>query len=431
VTGRLPTLAIVVAGAAMVASACVRPSADGAGTAAADPSTTIEDYPDAQTRALAARARERRPVERSALPPRHLDPDRFPESLVDRNRIVSGGPPPDGIPSIDEPAFRPAATIDWLDDDEAVAVLSVGDETRIYPAQILIWHEIVNDEIAGVPVAMTYCPLCNSVVAVERTIADPADDRPLVLDFGTSGALYQSALVMYDRQTESLWTHFDGRAVIGSLIGTELAVLPAAMVGWAEARAAHPEAEVLDRPAGRGAAPYGTAPYPNYESAPPSAGYVTGEIDDRLDPKRRVVGIAVDGDRVAIDRRVVEVDGIVEIDVGGRALVVLWEPGTASTLDGEAIAEGEAVGGIAVFEADHDGRDLGFGPPRGPASGPDTAGEVVAVDRETGSSWNVLGHAVAGPLAGRRLVPVAHLDTFWFAWVRYHPDTRVVASTPG
>jgi hypothetical protein len=123
----------------------------------------------------------------------------FPSPLVDPGEIVSGGPPPDGIQAIDEPRFERAGDIDWLDDAEAVLSVTVEGETRGYPVQVLMWHEIVNDSIAGVPVAATYCPLCNSGVTFDRRVGDR------VLDFGTSGRLYASNLVMYDRQTESLW----------------------------------------------------------------------------------------------------------------------------------------------------------------------------------------------------------------------------------
>lgn len=407
-------LALIMA-AALVAAACSSGGERAASPGTSGASTTIENYPDAQTRALARRARERRPVEHSALPPRHLEPERHPESLVDRNRIVSGGPAPDGIPSIDDPTFVTVDAVDWLADDEPVAVLTVADQTRIYPTQILIWHEIVNDEIAGQPITMTYCPLCNSVVAVETTITGP-DGTEIVLDFGTSGALYQSALVMYDRQTESLWTHFDGRAVIGDLIGTELTILPATMVSWSDARAAHPGAMVLDRPTGDLARPYGSAPYPNYETAEPTAAYLTDSVDDRLAEKARVVGIQLGGERLAIDRSTLAAGGVIPVDLAGRELVVFWAPGTTSALDGEAIADGLAVGAVGVFDTTLDGQILRF------ESGPDG----TAVDAETGSTWSVLGQAVDGPLAGRSLQPVPHLDTFWFAWSRYHPDTDVL-----
>jgi len=403
--------------AGLTISACAGSEASNpaATSSTVGPSTTIENYPDAQTRALANRARERRPVPNSALPPRHLEPERHPESLVDRFRIVSGGPPPDGIPSIDEPTFVPVDTIDWLADEEPVAVLTVDDTTRIYPVQILIWHEIVNDEIDGEPITMTYCPLCNSVVAFSSTVTGP-DGADLTLDFGTSGALYQSALVMYDRQTESLWTHFDGRSVMGDLIGTELPILPAAMVSWSDASAAHPGAAVLDRPAGLGGPPYGDAPYPNYETAEPTSAYLTETVDDRLDEKQRVVGVEAEGRRLAIDRRLLADAGVLAVDIDDRQLVALFEPGTSSALDGEAIADGADVGAVGVFDASLDGRTLDF------ESGPD--GTII--DRQTGSTWSVLGQATSGPLSGRQLEPVAHIDTFWFAWARYHPETDVL-----
>jgi hypothetical protein len=413
-------LGVLLVASALVAAGCTT-SAEPAETSetAQQTETTIENYPDAQTRALAARARERRPVADSALPPRHLEPERHAESLVDRTQIVSGGPPPDGIPSIDAPTFSAVDTIDWLADEEPVAVLTVNGNTRIYPAQIMIWHEIVNDRIDDRPITMTYCPLCNSVVAFDATVTG-SDGADLELEFGTSGALYQSALVMYDRQTESLWTHFDGKSVIGTMIGTELDILPASMVSWIDASLANPDALVLDRPTGELARAYGTVPYPNYETAPPTNAYLTDEVDDRLEPKQRVVGINLGETRFAVDRSGLENKRVVTVDPddGEPPLVLFWEPGTVSALDGRAIEDGVAVGAVGVFLTEVDGATLTFATGTGEAAG-------TIVDEETGSTWNVSGQATAGPLAGQTLLPVAHLDTFWFAWSRYHPDTSV------
>lgn len=438
-----PVLVLAVLAVAVLAAACTSAGQPGAGDpgdgsaggedrAAEEPAadaggepteTTIENYPDAQTRALAARARERRPVADSALPPRHLVPDLHPESLVDRNRIVSGGPPPDGIPSIDTPSFSPVDSVDWLADEEPVAVLALDGETRIYPAQILIWHEIVNDNIDGQPITMTYCPLCNSVVAFDATVSGP-DGEDLALEFGTSGALYQSALVMYDRQTESLWTHFDGRSVIGTMAGTELQILPASMVSWVDASQANPAALVLDRPTGELARPYGTVPYPNYETAPPTDAYLTDAVDERFAPKQRVVGVNLGDRRVAINRDALQSERVITVEpqVDGDGFVVLWEPGTVSALDGRQIDEGLAVGAVGVFRPVIDGRPLTFSIDQTNTDD----GEVSVVDNETGSTWNVSGQAIAGPLTGTTLDPVAHLDTFWFAWSRYYPETAVV-----
>jgi len=371
----------------------------------------IEDYPDAQKRALDIRAREPRPVPKSALPPRHLDAKRWPELLVDRNEIVSGGPPPDGIPSIDNPQFDAVSKIDWLDEREPVAVVTLGDSTRIYPLQVLIWHEIVNDEIDGQPIVVTYCPLCNSVVAFEGHVDG------LALDFGTSGALYRSALVMYDRQTESLWTHFDGRSVVGELIGTQLGHVPAATFSWVDASTSYPDALVLNRDTGVDA-PYGESPYPNYEAwVVPERNHGPG-ADGRLGEQQRVVGLGVLDSFIAIDGELLRKERVVKVDFDGRPVVVVWKPGTTSAIDGERIGDGLDAGATGVFAAVVDGQPTSF------VVSPD---RNAFVDEATGSTWTVAGEAIAGPLAGTRLEPVVHLDTFWFAWVRYHPNTELIS----
>lgn len=143
------------------------------------------------------------------------DPGRegLPKPLVNPAEIVPGGPPPDGIPAIDHPRFEHAGSVTWLRDREPLLALNVGSESRAYPIQVLIWHEIVNDTVGGVPVAVTYCPLCDSAIALDRRLGGR------VLDFGTSGRRYRSNLVMYDRQTKSLWSQFIGTAIAGVLSG--------------------------------------------------------------------------------------------------------------------------------------------------------------------------------------------------------------------
>jgi len=155
----------------------------------------------------------------------------FPEPLIDLDHLVSGGPPPDGIPPIDDPQFEPRGV--WLGEHEPLLSLTVGGETRGYPLQVMTWHEIVHDTAGGIPVAVTYCPLCNSGVAFERHVG-----RRL-LDFGTSGMLYADDLVTYDRQTESLWPQLTGQASVGVLTGTRLEAIPMGVVGWGQFRTAH------------------------------------------------------------------------------------------------------------------------------------------------------------------------------------------------
>ena len=390
-------VALIVA-LALVAAAC-------GGSPNAEPASApdTEEYPDAIVRELERRANEPRPVERSALPPRHLKVDRFPEALVDRNQIVSGGPPADGIRSIDDPTFAPVAEVDWLEDNEPVLTLTIGDDVRAYPYQIMIWHEIVNDTFGDRPVVVTYCPLCNSGVAFDRVL----DGR--VLDFGTSGALYRSALVMYDRQTESFWTHFDGRAVIGDLIGTSLDLIPLASVSWKDFREAHPDGLVLG-PASS-PRPYGRNPYGAYDQGDnPLPGFFTGEVDERAPAMGRVVGLQVDDAEVAVSLDRLSRDGVVHLSVEGRPVVVWHLPGTASALNAPRVADGDDVGATGAFFT-----DLRF----------ERNGQHFVDDR-TGSTWNILGMATDGELAGTTLDPVIHLDTFWFAWSSYHPDTDVI-----
>ncbi len=346
--------------------------------------------------------------DRSALPPRHLDVEEFPEALVDRQLIVSGGPPPDGIPSIDTPTFSSVDAVDWLDDDEAVLFLDVDGVFRVYPTQIMVWHEIVNDDVDGRPVAVTYCPLCNSGLAFDRR-ALVASGEEIILDFGTSGSLYQSAMIMYDRQTESLWTHFDGRAVVGDLIGTELVRLPLGVASWSEVRDAQPNAQVLERPAsGR---EYGRNPYVGYDqSGYPIEAFFSGEVDERAEPMSRVIGFEVGEQTTAVTLDRVASDGVVELEIDGEPIVVWHVPGLVSSLEASTIAGGSDIGAVAAFATSE--------------SFSRTADGVV--DEATSSTWNVLGTAVSGPREGEQLPIAAKIDTFWFAWSTYHPATTLV-----
>jgi hypothetical protein len=338
-----------------------------------------------------------------------LDPDHpdLPTPNSDTSQIISGGPPPDGIPSIDAPVFASVDETEFLTDSEPVLVLTLDGATKVYPVQILIWHEIVNDSIADRPVSVTYCPLCNSAVAFDRQLGDQ------VLDFGTSGKLYQSALVMYDRQTESLWSHFSGEAVAGELTGTELERFPLTTASWADAREAFPDAEVLTTDTGFDRS-YGSNPYPGYDDVGSSPFLFQGEIDGRLAAKERVVGID-SGSPLAVRLDAIESPGVLTTEAGDLELVVFRTPGTASALDDRTIGAGNDVGATGVFEVEVDGERLQF-----------AIESDRIVDTTTGSSWNVFGEAVDGPLAGTTLTAVEHVDTFWFAWAAFQPDTVLV-----
>ncbi|MFQ5799057.1 MAG: DUF3179 domain-containing (seleno)protein, partial [Bacteroidota bacterium] len=159
----------------------------------------------------------------------------FTKSSVDLDEIMSGGPPKDGIPPIDKPLFVSFDEADsWLAAVEPVIGLDIDGEARAYPLQILTWHEIVNDIIADTPVSVTFCPLCNAAIAFDRRVEH--EGKMLVLDFGTTGKLRKSDLVMYDRQTESWWQQFTGEAIVGELTGTELTLLAAPLISYKQFR---------------------------------------------------------------------------------------------------------------------------------------------------------------------------------------------------
>jgi hypothetical protein len=342
------------------------------------------------------------------------DPGCDPATLIDLDEVVSGGPPPDGIPPIDEPRFESVAQAGtWLEDDSPVMVVEIDDDVRAYPLAILTWHEIVNDEIAGVPVVVTYCPLCNSALAFERTL--PTDGDATVLDFGTSGRLYQSNLLMYDRQTHTLWTQFDGEGVIGEdLLEARLERLPAWLLGFGEFAASHPDAPVLSRDTGH-SRDYGRNPYQGYDGEDAQPFLFEGDVDERFPPMTRMVGIEVEQDAVAVVLDGLADHRVVETTVADRDVVVVWTPGQASALDTAAIDAGRDVGQTGAYLAELD----------------DTTVELQAagdrfVDTVTGSTFDVRGRALDGPLEGRRLEPVIHDDTFWFVWTAFREDTRVV-----
>ena len=343
-----------------------------------------------------------------AVPSALDDPDDevFPPAIVDPSALLSGGPPPDGIPSIDEPRFVVAADADFLEDSEPVLALTVGDETRAYPVQVLIWHEIVNDTLDGIPVSVTYCPLCNSAIAYDRRL----DDR--VLEFGTSGQLYNSALIMYDRQTESLWSHFTGEAVIGHLTGSVLDTFAMSTVAWSDFRDANPEALVLSRETGFDRR-YGVNPYPGYDDVGSAPFLFDGAVDERLAAKERVVGVDYDGAAVAVHLDRLLDEPVLEIADG--ELVVWHLDGASSALDAGTVSDGRDVGATGVFVPEVGGERLEFR----------SVGDTFE-DRGTGSRWNIFGEAVSGPLAGERLMSVDHVDTFWFAWAAFQPDAELV-----
>jgi hypothetical protein len=335
----------------------------------------------------------------------------FTKASVDLAEFLGGGPPKDGIPAIDAPKYESIADAGrWLNDRSPVISLVVGDSARAYPLAILMWHEIANDTLGGMPVVVTFCPLCNTALVFERELDG------VVHDFGTTGNLRFSDLVMYDRQTESWWQQATGEAIVGELTGRRLTFLPAQIVSLADFEAAHPDGDVLSRETGF-TRDYGRNPYVGYDNVDQNPFLFDGVLDGRLPPKERVVTVGDGEAAVAFPYSELRKAGVATANVGGDDIVVFWTPGTASALDGPSIDDSTDVGATGVFKTTVNGRHLTFAREGGDG--------ISIVDRETGSTWSVAGVATAGELSGSRLEPVVHGDHFWFAWAVFSPSTTI------
>ncbi len=340
----------------------------------------------------------------------------FTRHAVPYTDIISGGPPKDGIPAIDAPQFVTVAEAEaWLEAVEPVVLLELNGEARAYPLQILIWHELVNDTVGGVPVGVTFCPLCNTATAFERTVGTQ------VLDFGTTGRLRYSNMLMYDRQTESWWQQATGEALVGALTGAQLVFHPAVIISWQDFSAAHPHGQVLSRATGF-RRNYGENPYAGYDDINQSpfiynswlSSYHGPAVPDNLPPMTRVLTVNLGEEAVAYPYMVLQPVRVVNDSVGGQAIVVFWAAGTTSALDAAQIAAGRAVGAATAFARDLAGQTLSF-----------QVEDDRIVDEGTRSEWNELGQAISGPLAGQHLTAIVAHDHFWFSWAAFRPETRV------
>jgi hypothetical protein len=337
----------------------------------------------------------------------------FSRRTVELAEIESGGPPKDGIPAIDRPRFvgtRPAAA--WLKPKEPVIALRMGGDVRAYPLQILMFHEIVNDTVYGVPVAVTFCPLCNASMVFDRRVAGR------VLDFGTTGRLRYSDLVMYDRQTESWWQQFTGKGIVGHYAGTDLIRIPSEIVAFEDFAAAHPTGLVLSRETGV-PRPYGRNPYAGYDRIDQSPFLFTGRRDERLAPMERVLSVTVGAHHRLYPLTLLERHSVANRELAGVPYVVFVKQGMASPLDRERIAEGRQIAAATAFDRRLEGRVLSF-----------ETREGKVFDAQTGSRWNILGEAVSGPLKGKQLGAMVSGVHFAFAWLAFNPQSEIVRNFP-
>ena len=280
------------------------------------------------------------------------------KALIPAEEILPGGPPRDGIPAIDHPKFIPAKDADFLGPDDRILALQIGGTAKAYPIKILNWHEIVNDHIASQAVTITYCPLCGTGVAFDAE----ADGRSR--SFGVSGLLYNSDVLLYDRETESLWSQILGKAVSGRFMGTPLRPIPLEHTTWHDWQQRYPDTLVLSTNTGFGR-DYNRNPYAGYEKSRELYFSVTHSAPPRYHPKERVLGLNANGvfkayPYIELNR---QAKRSFQDKINGQGYTIQWNP--------------EHQAG-RIFDAD--------------------------------------GHEM----------PV--ITGFWFAWFTFHPETRVFSA---
>ena len=396
--------AVWLAGAAALA-ACASPAEDAAGQEQADAAAEVEpDAPAGHTGGVPLPASGDVPgtdFDEHIVPLADIHFDTFDgrsvplseasAEVIERLR--------DAIPPIEQTVYVGPGEAPLAAEELVLGYVTDAGQAYAYPIGILNFHEIINEELDGAPLLITYCPLCRSGVVYDRRL----DGRELT--FGNTSALYDNDMVMYDHQTNSYWWHIAGRAIVGELSGVELTPLPSRLAAWEEWRERHPDTLVLstetgfDRPYERD--PFsgyrervnrGDRPFPNAEAS---------RSDPRLDDGEEVLGVVLDGAARAYALRVLG-DSVVNDELGGVPLVVLSQ------------AQGPTG---AAFDRRLDDRTLTF-----------AVADDRIVDEQTGSTWGLDGRATSGPLAGQQLTSLPTRSSFWFAFVAAFPDTDVYES---
>jgi Protein of unknown function (DUF3179) len=323
------------------------------------------------------------------------------ESRLDPRAIVTLLPK-DAVPAIRDPTplLVPAAAARAVQDSDPVLGVVIGEESRAYPIAFLSWHEIVNDVVGGVAIAATWSPLCYTGIVYVRESHDQT------LTFGVSGKLLANGVMMYDHQTDSLWSQVVGLAVTGPRQGTRLAMLPARQTTWATWKQLYPKTSVLDPSRSPYRRDYNLDPYESYYTSVDTGVIAPRHADQRLAPKSLVLGLRVDQAVKAYPFTTLGRESVVNDVVANIAVVVTFQERTATG---------------QVFSRQVGDRALTF------VSAMRGAGEPLTMrDEQTGTLWSGLaGLALEGTLKGERLTPIPAPYAFWFAWKDYYPATGI------
>ena len=318
----------------------------------------------------------------------------------------------DRIIPVDAPTFITVAEApDYMEAREPVVALIIDGDARAYPLAMLMWHEIVNDTVGGVPVTVTFCPLCNTGITFSRVV----DGEELT--FGTSGMLRNSDLVMWDRQTQSFWQQITGEALAGDYAAnrTVLDQLPSSIISWETFAESYPDGQLLERVTneyGSPVRPYDSPPYAGYDNVDQQPFLFSGSIDDRLVATSRV--LTIDGSTpVAYPFSFLKESPVLNDSIDELDIVAFFDNGTFSAFNDVSDSH-QTSGSVAVFSRNVGGQTLNF-----------EVSDNAIRDANTGSTWNLAGVATDGELAGTQLEPVVHANHFWFAWAVFKPLTEI------
>lgn len=306
------------------------------------------------------------------------------------DKIKGGGPPKDGIPSIDNPVFVDVLGSHFMSDSDTVIGLEINGEVKAYPIFILVWHEIVNDKVGETPISVTYCPLCYTNQVFERVINGKE------VEFGTSGKLYNSNLLMYDRFTESYWSQALGMAVKGELTGYQLNLIPFDVITWGDWKTLHPDTMVLTTDTGH-IRSYATDPYENYYTEPRIM-FPVEHTDDRMHPKEIIIGFNQDNIYKAYKQNDIESNVVINDSIGNTSIVLI-----------SLFSENSRV-----FERTINDNVLDF-----------VYVDEKIFDTQTNSEWNYNELSLSGEFEGEQLERMPIEPGFWFEWVAFHPETLV------
>jgi len=331
------------------------------------------------------------------------------QCLIPQDQIVSGGPGKDGIPALTNPPVVTAGEGDaFLQADDLVLGVVVNSEARAYPHGILWWHEIVNDVLGGKPILVTFCPLTGSGIVYDPEI----DGR--VLNFGTSGLLFDNNLILFDRTTDSLWSQMRLEGICGSFQGTRPQLLPVVQATWAGWKSLHPETTVLSFNTGF-RRNYDVYPYGSYDQiGNEQLLFPQSFIDRRLPMKETVLGIVHEGLARAYSMSRMAASGprlALNDVVNGLPILVAFDASSSMAIPFDRrrmSADGTEVLETLELDVVEDGAPL-----------------LRLRDRQTGSIWNLTGEAVEGPLQGERLRQIETYSAFWFAWAAFNRDSEI------